>query len=75
MRNKVDLVHIGYHKTASTWWQQIGYTSSKDIFLLNSEVNKSDKAFFELFVEPLEFDFKKNLLNFQKELKFNEINN
>ncbi len=55
MKQKVDFLHIGYHKTASTWFQLNGYPMHPEINLLNQ--GSLDPVFYETFVQPDEFNF------------------
>ena len=52
---KIDFVHVGFHKTASTWFQLTGYPSHPQVNLINTGVN--DKSFYEHFVKPDYFNF------------------
>lgn len=52
---KINFLHVGYHKTASTWFQKIGYPSLNDIKIVNRD--QSDMQFFKLFIEPDNFNF------------------
>jgi hypothetical protein len=55
VKHKVDFLHIGYHKTASTWFQLYGYPMHSEINLLNQ--GSFDSVFFDTFVGPDEFNF------------------
>ena len=65
MKKKVDFIHLGYNKTATTWWQTFGYLALKNITLLNSESDQGDETFYNLFVELLDYNF--NLKKFQSD--------
>lgn len=48
---------MGYHKTASTWFQMIGYPSSANIKLLNHPSTPYYRIFMDEFVMPDRFNF------------------
>lgn len=54
---KIDFIHLGYHKTASTWFQLFGYGNHPDIFLLNDPKSPRYKIFMNEFVYPDDFKF------------------
>ena len=54
---KIDFIHIGYHKTATTWFQTYGYPSIPSIFLLNHPKSHYYRAFMDYFVNPDDFSF------------------
>ena len=45
---KVDFFHVGFHKTASTWFQEIGYKRHSDISLVNGDC--WDSVFYNRFI-------------------------
>jgi len=58
MKNRVDFIHVGYHKTATTWFQLYGYSTHPDINLLNQ--GELDSVFFDTFAQPDDFCFEEN---------------
>ncbi len=56
--------HIGYHKTASTWFQKYAYNMHPQINFLNTIKNERNKNFYDLFIEPDNINF--NIENFYK---------
>jgi hypothetical protein len=64
MKNTIDFFHIGYHKTASTWFQTYGYPSHPEINLLNK--GDLDPIFYSSFVAPdgINFDLSKFEMDF-----------
>lgn len=54
---KVDFIHIGYHKTASTWMQFHGFPAHPDIVMCNDPKTSLDNYFVRNFVETADFFF------------------
>lgn len=53
----LDFVHIGYHKTASSWFQFYGYKNSSRIRLLNDVRSDFYRIFMNTFVLPDKYNF------------------
>ena len=49
---KTDFIHIGYHKTASTWFQLVGLPAHTGIAMYNDSRTPLDRYFMQHFVEP-----------------------
>ena len=68
------LIHIGYHKTGSTWLQQELFTSESDIFEPLSKKHKGHNTFTEYFYKNNEgyllSPFDDNYTIIQKEIKY-----
>lgn len=67
---KVDFIHLGYHKTASTWFQLFGYGKHPDILLLNHPKTQGYRLFMDTFVYPDNFNFS----HFEFSNSFNGLN-
>ena len=74
MKKNIDLIHIGYHKTASTWFQRVGYRSGNNIELVNDENKGGDGFFYKNFIEPSNFQFNKDKFNDEFFSKFYKKN-
>lgn len=48
---RVDLIHVGMHKTGSTWLQNEGFFLHEDLFFLNSFKEQYKEKFNDLIVE------------------------
>ncbi len=62
---KVDFIHIGYHKTATTWLQLCGFREHPDIVMLNDSRTSLDSYFVNNFVHVDENYFNADV--FEKE--------
>ena len=62
---KIDFIHIGFHKTASTFLQSKVFPKIQDLIVLNHQNSISDKWFHDNFVRPDAHSFDKTL--FQKD--------
>ncbi len=78
MSNKItdiNLIHIGFHKTASTLLQEIIFKENKNLNLLNSNIEKKDLWFYRHFINLSSHEFSKENFIKQFDKKFNlEIN-
>lgn len=71
MLNKItgiNLIHIGFHKTASTFMQEIIFRDNENLNLLNNKIQEKDLWFYKNFININEHEFSKE--NFIK--KFNK---
>ena len=62
MQSKISCVHIGIHKTASTWMQLLGFNLHPHIKLLNSVNTGFEKFWVDEFLKCGDFRFSKNRL-------------
>ena len=53
----IDFVHVGLHKTGSTWLQAVGFGQHPGICLLNAEDTELGAFFDRCFVYAGDFDF------------------
>ena len=68
MSNKItdiNLIHIGFHKTASTLMQEIVFKENENLNLLNNNIDKKDFWFYRNFINLNSHKFSKE--NFIKE--------
>lgn len=75
---RIDFIHIGFHKTASTFLQSVIFPNTKDLFILNYIDPDIEKWFFENFVKIDANSFSKNIFlnQFNEQLqKFSIISN
>ena len=73
MSNKIkdiNLIHIGFHKTASTLMQEIIFKENKNFNLFNSKIENKDLWFYRNFINLSSHEFSKKILlnNFIKNL-------
>lgn len=79
MSNKItgiNLIHIGFHKTASTLMQEIIFKENENLNLLNSKDEKKDLWFYRNFININAHEFSKNFFMAEFDKKFSlEENN
>ena len=68
---KIDFLHIGYHKTATTWFQYSGYKKFSKVVICNDVETNLYEFFSKNFVEIPDFNFDKDSFekSFLEELK------
>lgn len=54
---KVDFIHVGYHKTASTWFQVVGFPAHTGLVMFNDSRTPLDRYFMQHFVETDDMTF------------------
>jgi len=72
MSNKIkgiDLIHIGFHKTASTFMQEVIFKENQSLNLLNNNIEKKDLWFYKNFINLNSHEFSKD--NFIREFDKN----
>ena len=71
---KIDFLHIGYHKTATTWFQYSGYKKFSKVVICNDVETNLYEFFSKNFVEIPDFNFDKDSFekSFLEELKKNK---
>ena len=57
MQKPIDFIHIGYHKTGSSWLQFVGFTSHPQIELVNEPNSEMENFFNDNFWKADELDF------------------
>ncbi len=57
MQKVVDFIHVGYHKTGSTWLQLVGFQKHPEIELINKPGSNIEKFFYDNFWRADDFDF------------------
>ena len=80
MSNKIkdiDLIHIGFHKTASTSMQEIIFKENKNLNLLNDSIDKKDLWFYKNFINLNSHKFSKEdfIKEFDKKFFLKKIKN
>ena len=78
MSNKIkdiNLIHIGFHKTASTLMQEIIFKENKNFNLFNSKIENKDLWFYRNFINLSSHEFSREnfIKQFYKEFNL-EIN-
>ena len=75
--SNINLIHIGFHKTASTLLQEKIFKENKNLNLINSNENKKDLWFYKNFinVNPHEFSNEKFINEFNKKFDLEKYNN
>ena len=68
---KISFVHVGLHKTGSTYLQLKYFPQIQNLFQLNDSNSPIDKWFFENFINinPLKFNKSNFLYEFDKKIK------